>query len=71
MLHLFEKLNFNHHFKENTTKANEGIGVIKNLSNTLPIDALLTIFKIFIRPHLDHGNIIYDQPQNESFYNKL
>ena len=70
-IHLDEKLNFNHHVKEKITKANKGIGVIKKLSNTLPRDALLTIYKYFVRPHLDYGDIIYDQPQNESFCNKL
>ena len=70
-IHLDEKLNFNHHVKEKITKANKGIGVIKKLSNTLPRDALLTIYKSFVRPHLDYGDIIYDQPQNESFCNKL
>ena len=30
---------------------------------------LLTIFKSFIRPYLECGNIIYDQPNNESFWN--
>ena len=70
-IHLDEKLNFNHHVKEKITKANKGIGVIKKLSNTLPRDALLTIYKSFVRPHLDYGDIIYDHPQNESFCNKL
>ena len=70
-IHLDEKLNFNHHVKEKITKTNKGIGVIKKLSNTLPRDALLTIYKSFVRPHLDYGDIIYDQPQNESFCNKL
>ena len=69
--HLDEKLNFNHHVKEKITKANKGIGVIKKLSNILPRDALLTIYKSCVRPHLDYGDIIYDQPQNESFCNKL
>ena len=32
---------------------------------------MLTIYKSFVRPHLDYGDIIYDQPQNESFCNKL
>ena len=68
---LDEKLNFNHHVKEQITKANKGIGVIKKLSNIRPRDALLTIYKSFVRPHLDYSNIIYDQPQNESFCNKL
>ena len=44
-IHLDKKLNFNHHVKEKITKANKGIGVIKKLSNTLPRDALLTIYK--------------------------
>ena len=44
--------------------------MIKKLSNTLPRDALLTIYKSFVRPHLDYGDIIYDQPQTESFCNK-
>ena len=47
------------------------LGMIKKLSNTLPRDALLTIYKSFVRPHLDYGDIIYDQSQNESFCNKL
>ena len=70
-LGIHEKLNFNHHVKEKIFKANKGIGVIKKLSNTLPRDALLTNYKSFVRPHLDYGDIIYDQPQNESFCNKL
>ena len=45
--------------------------MIKKLSNTLPRDALLTIYKSFVTPHLDYGDTIYDQPQNESFCNKL
>ena len=45
--------------------------MIKKLSNTLPRDALLTIYKSFVRPHLDYGDIIFDQPQNDSFCNKL
>ena len=39
--------------------------------NTPPRDTLLTICKSFVRPCLDCGEIIYDQPQNESFCNKL
>ena len=50
-IHLDEMLNFNHHVKEKITKANKGIGVIKKLSNILPRDALLTIYKSFVRPH--------------------
>ena len=31
----------------------------------------MTIYKSFIRPHLDYGDIIYDQPDNENFCQKL
>ena len=44
---------------------------VLELSNILSIDALLTIYKSFVRPHLGFGDITYDQPQNESFCNKL
>ena len=29
------------------------------------------LYKSFIRPHLDYGDIIYDQPNNESFCQKI
>ena len=32
---------------------------------------MITIHKSFIRPHLDYGAIIFDQPENESFCKKL
>ena len=32
---------------------------------------MLTIYKSFIRPHLDYGDIIYDQAYNVSFHQKL
>ena len=36
---------------------------------SLPIatrQSLLTIYKSFIRPHLDYGDVVHDQPQNET-----
>ena len=30
-----------------------------------------TFYKAFLRPLVDYGDIIYDQPQNESFCEKL
>ena len=70
-IHLDEKLNFIHHRKEKNSKANKGVGVFKKLKNTLPRNAPLTFYMSFIRPHLDSGDIIYDQANNESFCNKL
>ena len=31
----------------------------------------MTIYKVFLRPLIDYGDTIYDQPQNESFCEKL
>ena len=53
------------------TKAMKGIGVIKRLSKTLPRHSLLTICKSFVRPHLDYGDILYDQPNNKRFCQKI
>ena len=44
---------------------------MKTLSINVPRNALLTIHKSFIRPHLDNGDILYDNPKNEHFQNKL
>ena len=32
---------------------------------------LLTIYKSFIRPHLDYGDIIYDQAYTALFHQKI
>ena len=69
-IHLDEKLNFFHHIKEKISKSNKVFDVIKKLNNILLRKALLTLYKSFVRPHLDYGDIIYDHPNNESFCNK-
>ena len=61
------KLNFKLHIKEKISKAMKGIGIIKKLSNVLPRKSLITIYKSFVRPHLDYSDLIYDQPNNEIF----
>ena len=46
------------------------IGVIKRLFVNLLSDALLRIYKLFIRPHLNYSEIVYDKPNNNSFIKK-
>ena len=70
-MYLDETLNFNLHIKEKMFKAMKGTGSIKKLSKTLPRHPLVTIFKSFVRPRLDYGDIIYDQPNNETFTQKV
>ena len=52
-LYLDKKLNFNQHINVKISKAKRGIGVIKRLSQILPRKSLVTIYKLFIMPHLD------------------
>ena len=47
------------------------MGLLRKLHNILPRLVLLTIYKNFTRPHLDYGDIIYDQAYNTSFHQKL
>ena len=51
-IHLDEKLDFNAHIKEKISKACRDIGIIKKLQSKLHRNALLTIYKSLIRPHL-------------------
>ena len=70
-MQLDSKLNFEEHLTRVVSKVNKTIGVIRKLQNVLPRSALLTIYKSFVRPHLDYGDIIYDQAYNASFQKKL
>ena len=65
------KLTFKHHINEKINNANKCIGIIRKLNNILPRSTLLTIYRSFIRSHLDYGDVIYDQPENESFSSKI
>ena len=49
----------------------KGVGLLRKLRSILTRTSLLTIYKSFIRPHLDYGDIVYDQPSNDAFSNKL
>ena len=67
---LDSKLNFNAHVDQKIKKCNRIIGLIRRLSINLPRNALLIIYKSFVRPHLDYGDILYDKPNNENFQHK-
>ena len=65
------KLTFEEHLKNVFNKANKTIGLLRKLSNLLPRQALVTIYKSFIRPHLDHSDVLYDQAFNNSFHAEM
>ena len=68
---LDQKLNVKQHVDSAILKMNKSISVIKKLRHSLPRKSLLTIYKAFLRPLIDYGDIIYDQPQNESFCDNI
>ena len=68
---LDEKLSFKKHVDEKINKAMKIIGTIRKLNSMLPRFSLLTIYKSFVRPHLDYGDVIYDQPNLQTFTDKF
>ena len=60
-----------YHVNEKIKKAMKGIGLLRKLQSILPRTSLLAIYKSFIRPQLDYGDVVYDQPSNDAFSNKL
>ena len=68
---LDEKLTFNDHISQKLSKASKGVGILRKLFYLIPRTALLTIYKSFIRPHLDYGDFIYDKPNNDSFVQNI
>ena len=49
-----------------TSKVSKTIDLPK-LNNCLPRPSLTTIYKSFVRPHLDYGEVIFDKTCNNSF----
>ena len=52
-------------------KVSRTIALLRKLQHVLPRQALITIYKSFIRPYLDYGDILYDKASNESFHQKI
>ena len=50
---------------------NRTIGLLQKFQQVLPRPSLITIYKAFIRPHLDYGDVIFDQAFNNSFHQRL
>ena len=59
---LDSKLSFNSHIKSIISKSRQGIGMLRFLSKYLPRHTLNDIYKLYIRPHLDYGDVIYHIP---------
>ena len=68
---LDSKLSFNEHVNRKMNKCNRILGLMERLSLTLSRKQLLTIYKTFVRSHLDYADIICDKSFNDAFKDKL
>ena len=52
-------------------KVNSTIGLLRKFQQVLPRSSLITIYKAFIKPHVDYGDVIFDRAFNNSFGQRL
>ena len=52
-------LNFSSHVREKIISARSGIGIIRYLSKYVSRDVLDQMYKLYVRPHFDYGDITY------------
>ena len=57
----------NNHTNHEVGKAMKCVDFLGRFQHFLPCSSPLTIYKSFIRPHLDYGDVIYGQLSNISF----
>ena len=53
------KSTFHEHLSNVLNKVNKTVGLLRKLQNLLPSSTLITICKVFVKPHLDYRDIIY------------
>ena len=68
---LHSNLSYDHYIKSILSKVNKTIGLLRKFQLILPRHSLITIYKTFIRPHLDYGDVICDRVFNELFHQRL
>ena len=52
------------HIKMVSGKISKIKGLLRKLQKLLPRAVLVTVYEPFIRPHLNYGDILYDQAHN-------
>ena len=68
---LDSKLDFNKHINTMLSIVNKMIALLRKFQHILPRHNLLTVYKTFIKPPLDYGDVIYDKVFIQSFHKKL
>ena len=62
---LGSKLDFSAHVKEAIVKARRGTGMIRYMAKYVSRDVRNQIYKLYVRLHLDYGDIIYHKHDPE------
>ena len=60
---LDSKLSFSAHIKSAISKTRQGISLLKYLSKYLPRHTVNEIYKLYVRPHMDYGDVFYHIPR--------
>ena len=60
---LDSKLSFSAHIQEAISKSRKAIGMLKFMSRYVPRNTRNELYKLYVRPHLDYGDVIYHIPQ--------
>ena len=68
---LDEKLNFNAHMKNTLDKVTKCIGILRKLRLYVPRHSLINMYKSFIRSQIEYADVVYDQPRNVTFCDKI
>ena len=71
IIYLDSMLLFPEHINDKIRNTLKSIGLLHKLLFILLCQCFLTIYKSFMRPHLDYGDVTYDQPSNDSFPQKI
>ena len=70
-VYLAKTLDFREDLWNILKKVHWTISLSRKLQNNLPRALLMTIYKFFIRPHLDYEDILHHETFNNSFHKKL
>ena len=66
-----KKLTFNEHITSKLTTVNKLTSTFRRFYHYMPHDSLVTIYKSFIRQHLDYADVIFNRPSNAAFSNQI
>ena len=66
---LDEKLSFTSHIGDKITKAKKELGVMKHIKKWVPFFTLVTYYKMWIRPHLEYADLVFDKASHSRLQN--